>query len=68
MALSNQGPDLGGPFRTVCHATSKTRTGSRSIRTTLRNGTLKTDPDDSHGKLTVNAEVMNADLLAFIKT
>lgn len=32
----------------------------------LRNGTLKVYPGSSHGMLTVNAEVLNADLLAFI--
>ncbi|MBS1066214.1 alpha/beta hydrolase [Gluconobacter kondonii] len=31
----------------------------------LANGTLKTYPGFSHGMLTVNAEVLNADLLAF---
>lgn len=33
----------------------------------LKNGTLKTYPGLSHGMLTVNAEQLNADLLAFIK-
>jgi len=33
----------------------------------LRNGTLKTYPGFSHGMLTVNADVLNPDLLAFIK-
>jgi len=33
----------------------------------LPNGTLKTYPGFSHGMLTVNAEVLNADLLDFIK-
>ncbi len=33
----------------------------------LRNGTLKTYPGFSHGMLTVNADVLNADLLAFIR-
>ena len=33
----------------------------------LRNGTLKTYPGFSHGMLTVNADVLNADLLAFAK-
>ena len=33
----------------------------------LRNGTLKTYPGYPHGMLTVNADVLNADLLAFIK-
>jgi non-heme chloroperoxidase len=33
----------------------------------LRNGTLKTYPGFSHGMLTVNAETLNADLLAFIE-
>jgi len=32
----------------------------------LRNGTLKTYPGLSHGMLTVNADVLNADILAFI--
>ncbi|HIH2667794.1 TPA: alpha/beta fold hydrolase, partial [Burkholderia cenocepacia] len=31
----------------------------------LKNGTLKTYPGYSHGMLTVNADVLNADLLAF---
>ncbi len=34
----------------------------------LKNGTLKTYPGFSHGMLTVNADVLNADLLAFIKS
>ncbi|APG87527.1 Non-heme chloroperoxidase Cpo (plasmid) [Sinorhizobium americanum CCGM7] len=33
----------------------------------LRNGTLKTYPDFSHGMLTINADALNADLLAFIQ-
>lgn len=33
----------------------------------LPNGTLKTYPGLSHGMLTVNADVLNADILAFIK-
>ncbi|MFG1432650.1 alpha/beta hydrolase [Xanthobacter sp. V2C-8] len=33
----------------------------------LKNGTLKTYPGFSHGMLTVNAEVLNPDLLAFVK-
>ncbi|RUT24457.1 alpha/beta hydrolase [Asaia sp. W19] len=33
----------------------------------LRNGTLKTYPGFSHGMLTVNADVLNADILNFIK-
>ena len=33
----------------------------------LRNGVLKTYPGFSHGMLTVNAETLNADLLAFVK-
>jgi non-heme chloroperoxidase len=33
----------------------------------LKNGTLKTYPGFSHGMLTVNAEVLNADLLAFAR-
>jgi len=32
----------------------------------LRNSTLKTYPGFSHGMLTVNADVLNADLLAFV--
>ena len=32
----------------------------------LPNGTLKTYPGLSHGMLTVNADVLNADLLAFV--
>lgn len=34
----------------------------------LANGTLKTYPGFSHGMLTVNAEVLNADLLAFAES
>jgi non-heme chloroperoxidase len=33
----------------------------------LKNGILKTYPGYSHGMLTVNADVLNADLLAFVK-
>ncbi len=33
----------------------------------LKNGSLKTYPGFSHGMLTVNADVLNQDLLAFIK-
>ena len=33
----------------------------------LKNGTIKTYPGFSHGMLTVNADVVNADLLAFVK-
>jgi non-heme chloroperoxidase len=33
----------------------------------LKNGSLKTYPGFSHGMLTVNADVLNADLLAFVK-
>ena len=33
----------------------------------LKNGTLKTYPGYGHGMLTVNADVLNADLLAFVK-
>lgn len=33
----------------------------------LRNGTLKTYPGLSHGMLTLNAEQLNADILAFVK-
>ena len=33
----------------------------------LKNGTLKTYPGYGHGLLTVNADVLNADLLAFIE-
>ncbi|KQV37524.1 haloperoxidase [Rhizobium sp. Root268] len=34
----------------------------------LKNGTLKTYPKFSHGMLTINADVLNADLLAFIQS
>jgi len=34
----------------------------------LKNGSLKTYPGFSHGMLTVNADVLNADLLAFIRS
>ncbi|WP_320198989.1 alpha/beta fold hydrolase [Agrobacterium sp. rho-13.3] len=34
----------------------------------LKNGTLKTYPGFSHGMLTLNADVLNADLLKFIET
>lgn len=34
----------------------------------LRNGTLKTYPGFGHGMCTINADVVNADLLAFIQT
>ena len=34
----------------------------------LKNGTLKTYPGLSHGMLTVNADLLNADLLAFIQS
>jgi pimeloyl-ACP methyl ester carboxylesterase len=34
----------------------------------LKNGSLKTYPDFSHGMLTVYADVLNADLLAFVQT
>jgi non-heme chloroperoxidase len=33
----------------------------------LRHGTLKTYPNFPHGMLTVNADVLNADLLAFVR-
>ena len=33
----------------------------------LKNGTLKTYPGFSHGMLTVNADVLNRDLLAFVR-
>lgn len=33
----------------------------------LQNGTIKTYPGYPHGMLTVNAEVLNADLLAFVR-
>ncbi|WP_027210124.1 alpha/beta fold hydrolase [Burkholderia sp. WSM2232] len=33
----------------------------------LKNGTLKTYPGFPHGMLTVNADVLNADLLAFVR-
>ncbi|WP_342150303.1 alpha/beta hydrolase [Methylorubrum sp. SB2] len=38
----------------------------KSIRL-LRNGTLKTYPGLSHGMLTLNADRLNADILAFVK-
>ncbi|CAA0085735.1 Non-heme chloroperoxidase [Starkeya nomas] len=34
----------------------------------LKNGTLKTYPGYGHGLLTINADVLNADLLAFIQS
>ncbi|WP_396333149.1 alpha/beta fold hydrolase [Burkholderia anthina] len=34
----------------------------------LKSGTLKTYPGYSHGMLTVNADVLNADLLAFVRS
>jgi non-heme chloroperoxidase len=34
----------------------------------LKNGTLKTYPGFGHGMLTVNADVLNADLLAFVRS
>jgi non-heme chloroperoxidase len=34
----------------------------------LKNGSLKTYPGFSHGMLTVNADVLNADLLSFVKS
>jgi non-heme chloroperoxidase len=34
----------------------------------LRNGTLKTYPDLSHGMLSTHADLMNADILAFIES
>ena len=34
----------------------------------LRNGTLKTYPNFPHGMLTIYADVLNADLLAFVRT
>lgn len=40
---------------------------ARKSITLLRNGSLKTYPGFSHGMLTVNADVLNADLLAFVK-
>jgi non-heme chloroperoxidase len=39
----------------------------RSVKL-LKNGTLKTYPGLSHGMLTVNADIINADLLAFIQS
>ncbi|SIO34804.1 alpha/beta fold hydrolase [Paraburkholderia phenazinium] len=33
----------------------------------LQNGTLKTYPGYAHGMLTINAEILNADLLAFVQ-
>ncbi|WP_435170075.1 alpha/beta fold hydrolase [Falsirhodobacter sp. 1013] len=40
---------------------------ARKAITLLRNGTLKTYPGFSHGMLTVNADVLNKDLLDFVK-
>ncbi|TFZ56403.1 alpha/beta hydrolase [Methylorubrum sp. Q1] len=40
---------------------------ARKSITLLRNGTLKTYPGLPHGMLTVNAEPLNADILAFIR-
>ena len=34
----------------------------------LKNGTLKTYKDFPHGMITTQAEIINADLLAFLKT
>lgn len=34
----------------------------------LKNGTLKTYPNFSHGMLTVNADTLNADIMAFINS
>jgi non-heme chloroperoxidase len=34
----------------------------------LKNGSLKTYPGFSHGMLTINADVLNADLLAFVQS
>ena len=34
----------------------------------LKNGTLKTYPDYPHGMITTQADVINTDLLAFIKS
>jgi non-heme chloroperoxidase len=34
----------------------------------LKHGTLKTYPGFSHGMCTVNADTINADLLAFIRS
>ncbi len=42
-------------------------TSARRAITFLKNGTLKTYPGFSHGMLTVNADVLNPDLLAFVK-
>ena len=40
--------------------------GLKSVKL-LQNGTIKTYPGYPHGMLTVHADVLNADLLAFIK-
>ena len=40
---------------------------ARKSITLLRNGTLKTYPGLPHGMLTVNADQLNADILAFIR-
>jgi non-heme chloroperoxidase len=34
----------------------------------LKNGTIKTYPGYPHGMLTVSPEVLNADLLAFVRS
>ena len=41
---------------------------ARTAAKLLRHGTLKTYPGFSHGMATVNADVINADILAFIKS
>ena len=42
-----------------------TASASKAVKL-LRNGTLKTYPGYSHGMLTVNADVLNEDILTFI--
>ena len=41
--------------------------GARLSAPLLKNGTLKTYPGYGHGLLTVNTDVLNADLLAFLQ-
>jgi hypothetical protein len=50
------------------HDTSSNRTSfARTSAKLLKNGTLKTYKDFPHGMPTTQAEVINADLLAFIQ-
>ena len=43
------------------------RTVQKQVVALLRNGTLKTYPGFSHGMLTLNHDVINPDLLAFVR-